>query len=791
MIIKNVSCTQFAGVRDRSISFTDGINIVYGKNESGKSTLVNLISRTLFQNAKLDGRKDKDFLKLYFPAARKGSSIVGDFADGKITFEAKDGTYTLSKEWGDDPRCTLSTPNGVIRKQSEISNILADALLYGEGVYTDMLLSSQRNNDLSLQTLLDASQKSDAKQEITNAVSQAFAESDGIPVDAVEQAIAKKIDELAGKHWDFDRQAPARRASRWATGLGEILKAYYAWEDVQIALNKISDLEREADNAAQAYADEDAKARSAEEEYNRFNTFASRIAVQSERKKAIARMKQDLKTFEDVLQAWPQLKEKLEKAKNLKFERENRAVFDLWNQVNEERLKLTDEDRATAELPCPESAEIPGITKIQREISRLENRLCGMNLNAAISMLNGHQVEIVSVRTGKSVDVSNGIASITEAVKITIPGVMEMQLSPADVDVASVEKQIEQKKEQCAAVFAKYHVDTLEQLEVYAQKIDTAKAKIDRINTEIARLLGNVSHDQLEARYAQIGSIHRSMEDIDREIRAVCGSTEISIFITKANTIIDGYIAEHTSISDLESKKSALTAELRKAEGSVADVEDIPAEYLNIADPDGHLQKLHDDMKSLQDHRDEAFKDKADTSSKLDTYKDEHPDACEETVDNARANLEEVKSLLNHWLHIQDVFKAQKANLNDNPMEDIAAHFTDYLSTISGGRVSSEFPEADRLAMHIYSDSALLDYGKLSEGTKETVSLAFRLAVVDHLFPEGGGVIVFDDPFTDMDADRTAQSCKLVQECAQRHQVIFLTCDEKYLDMLEGNQIPV
>ena len=91
--------------------------------------------------------------------------------------------------------------------------------------------------------------------------------------------------------------------------------------------------------------------------------------------------------------------------------------------------------------------------------------------------------------------------------------------------------------------------------------------------------------------------------------------------------------------------------------------------------------------------------------------------------------------------------------------------------------------------MNIYSGNKLLDYGKLSEGTNETASLAFRLAVLDHLFPEGGGVIVFDDPFTDMDTDRTVQSCELIKECAQRHQVIFLTCKDEYADMLGGNKI--
>ena len=124
MKIKNVSCTQFAGVRDVGVSFSDGINVIFGKNESGKSTLVNLLFRTLFQDAKLDKRSDKDFFELYFPGAKKGSKVKGDFADGKVSIETEKGTFILSKEWGDDSRCTLSTPDGVIRKQEEIDSIL-------------------------------------------------------------------------------------------------------------------------------------------------------------------------------------------------------------------------------------------------------------------------------------------------------------------------------------------------------------------------------------------------------------------------------------------------------------------------------------------------------------------------------------------------------------------------------------------------------------------------------------------------------------------------------------------
>ena len=798
MRIKNVSCTQFAGVRDRHVSFTDGLNVIYGKNESGKSTLVNLISRTLFQDAKLkmSTKEGKAFADLYLPGARRGSNTTGDFADGKITLETENGTYTLSKEWGTDARCTLSTPDGVIRDQGKITDILKEALLYGEGVYSDMLFSSQRNTDVSLQTILDASSKSDAKSEITNAVSQAFAESDGIPVDAIEQAIQAKIDEIAGKHWDYERDLPAKKTGggKWSVAekdpnKDKLLKAYYAWEDAKAALAEISELEKKADEAAKAYTDRDSEAHTAEETYNNFNTFASRLAVQSERKKAMERIKQDLRKISDVLADWPELSQKLEKAKQLQAEKANRKIIDTWNQVNEIRAEISDADSKIAEQPCPDTKAFSEIKKLQRELTSLENKLCGMNLNAAINMLGGNTIEVTSLRTGEAIDVSGGLATITEAVRIEIPGVMQMQLAPADVDIAQVEQQIADAKQALADIYAKYEVHTLEELEDYAQSIENAKAKIEKVNTRLNRALGDTSLPQLEELYSQVSPVNRSKEEIDADILTVCKNADISTFIAKTETVVDGYAAEFGSINDLKAKAFDLDADLKKAKASVSGVEDIPEEFLAITDPDAHLVSLQNNRDTMRNLREAALTEKTAAAKDLENYKESHPNICDENVKKAKKDLEEVQSLLNHWLHIQEVFFAQKESLHDNPMQDIADRFTHYLDVISGGRVSSEFPVADKLNMNIYSENNLLDYDKLSEGTKETVSLAFRLAVLDHLFPEGGGVIVFDDPFTDMDADRTAQSCALIKECATRHQVIFLTCREDYLGALEGNHI--
>lgn len=788
MKITNISCTQFAGVLDKSISFADGINVIYGKNESGKSTLVNLLSRTLFQDARLDRRSDKDFYDLYFPSAKKGSSITGDFADGKVTFETENGKYTLSKEWGSDSRCTLSTPDGIIRDQATIDEILKKALLYGEGVYSDMLFSSQRNTDISLKTILDAAAKTDAKQEIVSAVSQAFAESDGISVDAIEEAITEKIDELAGKHWDFDRGAPVRKSGRWSSGLGEILKAYYALEDAKRILEEISILETEADRAAVDYTDKDNAARGAEEKYNRFNAFANSLVLQSEHKKTIDRIEKELLKITAVLVSWPKLVDELEKAKALRDEKANRLLIDKYESAKAIKEELLELEKLT--LPYqPEESEIAQVKVAEQSIAMLENKLCGMNITAVINILGGNAIEITSVRTGEVLELSDGLASITEAVKVTIPGVMEMQLSPADVDITSVEEKLTEKREALKKIFDKYQVKTPEELEKLAKTLSGIKFKTDNANSRLSLLLGSGTYEELEETARKVNGIVRSVAEIEEDITTLCSNSDIERFITAKETVLDGYTFEYGSINDLKAKAFDLEAELKTAKEAVLSTEDIPEEYQSISEPRAYLEEMQRYLKNKQELREAALTLKTAAESKLESYKESLSADPVADAEKAGRVFEEQKALLGHWLHIAEAFKAQKESIRDNPMQDIADRLTYYLGIISDGKVSSEFSEMDKFNMSIYSDNRLLDYGKLSEGTKETVSLAFRLAVLDHLFPDGGGVIVLDDPFTDMDAERSAKSCELVRECAKRHQVIFLTCREEYTTMLGGNNI--
>ncbi len=84
MKIKNININHFGNLENKDISLQDGINLIYGKNESGKSTLLNYI-RTIFYgiSKKKNGKEISDY-------DRYNPWMKDDFS-GRLTYELDNG----------------------------------------------------------------------------------------------------------------------------------------------------------------------------------------------------------------------------------------------------------------------------------------------------------------------------------------------------------------------------------------------------------------------------------------------------------------------------------------------------------------------------------------------------------------------------------------------------------------------------------------------------------------------------------------------------------------------------
>lgn len=94
MKIKNIKINSFGNLNDKEIELSDNINIIYGKNEAGKSTLLKFITNSFYGTSKnKKGREFSDYDR-YKPWGRD------DFS-GKIKYELDNGEeYEVYREFG-------------------------------------------------------------------------------------------------------------------------------------------------------------------------------------------------------------------------------------------------------------------------------------------------------------------------------------------------------------------------------------------------------------------------------------------------------------------------------------------------------------------------------------------------------------------------------------------------------------------------------------------------------------------------------------------------------------------
>jgi exonuclease SbcC len=82
-----------------------------------------------------------------------------------------------------------------------------------------------------------------------------------------------------------------------------------------------------------------------------------------------------------------------------------------------------------------------------------------------------------------------------------------------------------------------------------------------------------------------------------------------------------------------------------------------------------------------------------------------------------------------------------------------------------------------------------LSYEILSQGTKDTASLALRLAMAEHFLDGSTGFLLLDDPLVEMDPKRQELASGAIREFARSHQIIFFTCNPGIASGLGGSEV--
>ena len=88
MKINELKINSYGKLKDKNVNFSDGINIVYGENEKGKSTLLNCIVNMFYGTSKnKKGREISDFDKFKPWDSDEFSGKISYTLDNNESFE--------------------------------------------------------------------------------------------------------------------------------------------------------------------------------------------------------------------------------------------------------------------------------------------------------------------------------------------------------------------------------------------------------------------------------------------------------------------------------------------------------------------------------------------------------------------------------------------------------------------------------------------------------------------------------------------------------------------------------
>lgn len=92
MKIKSVNIAAFGGLENKTVSFEDGFNVIYGENENGKTTVMNFIKMMFYGSGRGSSQIAKDARKKYSPWSGRQMA-------GSIDFELGGKNYRLEREF--------------------------------------------------------------------------------------------------------------------------------------------------------------------------------------------------------------------------------------------------------------------------------------------------------------------------------------------------------------------------------------------------------------------------------------------------------------------------------------------------------------------------------------------------------------------------------------------------------------------------------------------------------------------------------------------------------------------
>jgi exonuclease SbcC len=800
MKLLSIHLHPFGGTANRTCTLHDGINVLEGPNEFGKSTLSNALWHALFTPTNLTPANLRNTMGRWYP--KPG----GDHARISIQFQADGQIWTLQKTWGAGAASSLQADGAAsIADPAKVQTQLATLLRRNEATWRHVLFTGQAQLAATMEQLRTSSGKIDDVQSL---LAGPAAIPGDIPPDKLTAALAARVAQHFGR-WDIGSNGPesGRGIERpWANGVGPLLNAWYAVARIRRTLDEVIQHEQAVDdiNAQIHRIDGDM---SADEEFVRTGrVLRDGLGSRAGLEERCQRLTGELRLLRDIMTAWPgaaqviqgketeltgvtqdleSLETELKNARKRNQAEQTRVAHGLLAQAKDEW------QRAAAHLA--ESKAVP--PELLAELKRLEPEIDRLRIQIAAQKLTAK----LESATALSVKVQRGTGD-PETITLSPSEVWE---NPAEgifrLEYQDLKLSVESGTGDVNALFTALETARQRQAEILntlghenlaaAQLADTGHQKLITAETTKKGLyraaLQGRSEEEWSADMVALADLPetRSVEVLETEKnRLQVRKAALDIEIRQEREKITKWTRDHLDLDSLTDKILTQTAEANQAKQELAGLPALPDGFASIPAYLGLLSQKEAAREQLEQRLGTLKLEQAAlTGAAPDTTAEELSADLEIKQREFERQQAEGQALLRIQAKLQTVIADRGI---DDPMQGLTTAVSNHFRNLTGGRYQEV--TLDGSTPTRVGGALTLDTPLLSQGTLGSLALATRLALSELYLKDMTGFFLLDDPFTDMDTTRRAAAIQAIGTFAENHQVLFFTCHPEHAGELQS-----
>jgi exonuclease SbcC len=799
-MIKKLDIVQFAGIKNKSIEFADGLNVIVGRNEAGKSSAMEALYASLFTSTKIGNKKveDKRFAEMAFPYES------GDHAECAITFESEGLEYKLHKLWhSSDSKVSLEKEGTRILDQNAIEEIMKTYLVYGEGTYSNVMFSKQE----AFKALFEEIKTNpETVQTISQLLKDASMNLDGLPIEAYKGRLEGEIKTLTS-NWDMEKEKPMNNRS-WQNPhknrIGMILAHHYEAEKAAFDAKFTEEREKELEKVQAEIKILSEEKTQLVDRLNAIASIEADVIKHQTLKAKLDQIEHQNKELLEVNKKWPVVESDLSSAEeNLKkaqlklssIQEKLKTVkayekFLLEYQAFEKKKNLQmeihqkrDELKAFSNLT---NDAISQLERLDRAVNSADVKLKSAEL--AGQLLKSNHPAIVTDVYGNSIKVPVGETWTTNAyMKIEVGELITLEVQSNQIDFSKVKEEFKQSScdlEGRLKELGAFSIEDAKQKNAQARAIEIKLAGFEKQLKEMPELTEGIDFESKKKEYDLLSiqstdTLEEAIREIQMEMRGYDQSiTQCDFQMKQWKDKFSTHDEVAITLGENLAEKKRLIMELSK-------LSELPEEFSTVEEYLAEIrntQRLRDELAEkinrLEIAAERILSELPERSSEefYETYEDE----------TLRRNqlIKKAKQLETIVNKLDQILEQFKQNAHSN----LEKSFIRNLSIITHNKYDV-IDLNEQLDVAIGSNDKMLPTKLLSSGTLDSVALAFRLAIIDELGGDKQKLTVLDDCLVNLDESRQSKAIEMIKNHAERHQVIFVTCHNWVADMLGGNTI--